>query len=107
MLVHATWSIKDGSLIPFIAYETENGKNMNRLASSDNSALEAGIEMLKTNEMKATNAVLFYENEEDSLLIAHIRSYSQPIQGIDIAIEFERGSWLRRKKFKIWEPKLM
>lgn len=108
---HAIWAVSDGhSFDPMLAHTTASGeRTMTRLVFQPE-AVERRRQMLATNPMDATNAVLVYDgritlgNEKLDAVITEMRAYFSPQSRAVIGVPYTPPS---AGRFLVHKPKVL
>ena len=95
-LAHAVWSVHEGGpLVPLVAFENAQGRNMVRFAAEDSrQGVMAAQQFLTANEPSATHAVMVcdafvtYGDVRKDTLIASVVAYGEPEQSLTIGIPY-------------------
>jgi hypothetical protein len=111
---HAIWCVSDGAtLVPMLAYTTEDDqRRMERLVVDDDlqASVAHGKQMLESNTMDATDAVLLYDgripigNQKADAIIIEMRAYFSPGSEAVMAVAYTPK---QSGKFRVHKPKLL
>lgn len=112
-LAHAVWSIHEGGpLVPLVAFESDQGRNMVRFAAEDSrQGVVAAQKFLTANEANATHAVMVcdafvtYGDVRKDTLIASVVAYGEPEQSLTIGIPYTPAS--DTGAFAVHRPKFL
>ncbi len=112
-LAHAVWSIHEGGpLVPLVAFENAQGRNMVRFAAEDSrQGVMAAQQFLTANEPSATHAVMVcdafvtYGDVRKDTLIASVVAYGEPEQSLTIGIPYTPST--EAAPFAVHRPKFL